>query len=128
MTTWPRIGNQLRAAIAKYGDVAEPGAAAGEAVVFGVIVGTGTGGGVAIGGEILTGPNAIAGEWGHNPLPWPRTAAGESGPPAWPGPYPATPLLPEGQPDRPTPLRDGQAGRPLSPSSGGTARVTADWA
>ena len=62
------------------------GAAAGEAVVFGVIVGTGTGGGVAIGGEILTGPNAIAGEWGHNPLPWPRTEAGESGPPEWPGP------------------------------------------
>ncbi len=48
------------------------GAAAGAEVVFGVIVGTGTGGGVVIHGKPLTGPNAIAGEWGHNPLPWPR--------------------------------------------------------
>jgi len=55
------------------------GAAAGARVVFGVIVGTGTGGGIVVGGRVLTGPNAIAGEWGHNPLPWPR--AGE-----WPGP------------------------------------------
>ncbi len=47
------------------------GAAAGARVVFGVIVGTGCGGGIAIDGEVLTGPNAIAGEWGHNPLPWP---------------------------------------------------------
>jgi predicted NBD/HSP70 family sugar kinase len=37
-----------------------------------VILGTGTGGGVAIGGRVITGANAIAGEWGHNPLPWPR--------------------------------------------------------
>jgi fructokinase len=37
-----------------------------------VIVGTGTGGGVVVDGRVLTGPNAIAGEWGHNPLPWPR--------------------------------------------------------
>ncbi|HEX9190361.1 MAG TPA: ROK family protein [Vicinamibacteria bacterium] len=55
------------------------GAAAGARVVFGVIVGTGTGGGIAVERKVLTGPNAIAGEWGHNPLPWPR--AGE-----WPGP------------------------------------------
>jgi fructokinase len=48
------------------------GAAAGAGVVFGVIVGTGTGGGVVVHGRVLTGPNAIAGEWGHNPLPWPR--------------------------------------------------------
>jgi fructokinase len=48
------------------------GAAAGAAVVFGVILGTGTGGGVVVRGEALSGPNAIAGEWGHNPLPWPR--------------------------------------------------------
>lgn len=48
-------------------------------VVFGVIVGTGTGGGIAVERRVLTGPNAIAGEWGHNPLPWP--APGE-----WPGP------------------------------------------
>jgi fructokinase len=56
------------------------GAAAGARVVFGVIVGTGTGGGVVVERRVLTGPNAIAGEWGHNPLPWPRE--GE-----WPGPH-----------------------------------------
>ena len=44
----------------------------GPRVVFGVIVGTGTGGGVAVDRQVLTGPNAIAGEWGHNPLPWMR--------------------------------------------------------
>src|SRR5258708_38203502 len=55
------------------------GAAKGARVVFGVIVGTGTGGGIAVEGRMLTGPNAIAGGWGHNPLPWPRE--GE-----WPGP------------------------------------------
>lgn len=48
------------------------GAAAGAASVFGVILGTGVGGGIVIGGRIVTGANAIAGEWGHNPLPWPR--------------------------------------------------------
>ena len=47
------------------------GAAAGAHVVFGVILGTGTGAGIAIDGQVLTGANAIAGEWGHNPLPWP---------------------------------------------------------
>jgi fructokinase len=51
---------------------AADGAAAGAAVVFGVILGTGVGGGVAIHGRALYGANAIAGEWGHNPLPWPR--------------------------------------------------------
>jgi fructokinase len=50
---------------------ATDGAAAGAHVVFGVIVGTGTGAGIAIDGRVLTGANAIAGEWGHNPLPWP---------------------------------------------------------
>jgi len=50
---------------------AADGAAAGAAVVFGVIVGTGTGAGVVVRGDVLTGPNGIAGEWGHNPLPWP---------------------------------------------------------
>ena len=50
---------------------ATDGAAAGAEVVFGVIVGTGTGAGVAVRGHVLTGSNAIAGEWGHNPLPWP---------------------------------------------------------
>lgn len=47
------------------------GAAAGADVVFGVIVGTGTGGGIVVRRQVLTGPNAVAGEWGHNPLPWP---------------------------------------------------------
>lgn len=49
---------------------ASDGAAAGYDVVFGVIVGTGTGGGLVVGGRLLQGPNAITGEWGHNPLPW----------------------------------------------------------
>src|SRR5579883_2093524 len=47
------------------------GAAAGLDVVFAVIIGTG-GGGIAVGGRPITGLNAIAGEWGHNPLPWPE--------------------------------------------------------
>jgi fructokinase len=50
---------------------ATDGAAAGADVVFGVILGTGTGGGLVVRGRVLTGANAIAGEWGHNPLPWP---------------------------------------------------------
>ena len=51
---------------------ATDGAAAGASSVFGVIVGTGTGGGIAIDGRVMVGTNAIAGEWGHNSLPWPR--------------------------------------------------------
>jgi fructokinase len=50
---------------------ATDGAAAGAAVVFGAILGTGAGGGVVIGGRVLSGINGVAGEWGHNPLPWP---------------------------------------------------------
>jgi fructokinase len=50
---------------------AADGAAMGAAVVFGVILGTGTGGGVVVHGRVLAGANSIAGEWGHNPLPWP---------------------------------------------------------
>jgi fructokinase len=50
---------------------ATDGAAAAMETVFGVILGTGVGGGIAIRGRILVGANAIAGEWGHNPLPWP---------------------------------------------------------
>lgn len=50
---------------------ATDGAARDAEVVFGVIVGTGTGGGVYVRGKEITGGNAIAGEWGHNPLPWP---------------------------------------------------------
>ena len=47
---------------------ATDGAAAGAEVVFGVILGTGVGGGIVVRGGVLVGPNAIAGEWGHNPL------------------------------------------------------------
>lgn len=50
------------------------GAGAGAYSVFGVILGTGVGGGIVIDGRLLSGPNAIAGEWGHNPQPW-RTPA-----------------------------------------------------
>lgn len=51
---------------------AQDGAGQGADVVFGAILGTGVGGGIALKGQALTGPNAIAGEWGHNPLPWPQ--------------------------------------------------------
>ena len=51
---------------------ATDGAAAGADVVFGVIMGTGVGGGVVVGGRCLPGRQLIAGEWGHNPLPWPQ--------------------------------------------------------
>jgi predicted NBD/HSP70 family sugar kinase len=50
---------------------ATDGAAAGAEVVFGVILGTGVGGGIVVRGRALDGPNGIAGEWGHNPLPLP---------------------------------------------------------
>lgn len=50
---------------------ATDGAAAGVPVAFGVIVGTGTGAGITVRGEAITGPNGVAGEWGHNGLPWP---------------------------------------------------------
>jgi fructokinase len=50
---------------------ATDGAGKGAAVVFGVILGTGVGGGLAVDGKIIVGVNAIAGEWGHNPLPAP---------------------------------------------------------
>lgn len=49
---------------------ATDGAGEGKAVVFGIILGTGVGGGIVVNGSILTGPNAVAGEWGHIPLPW----------------------------------------------------------
>jgi fructokinase len=58
---------------------AADGAAAGARVVFGVILGTGTGGGIVVDGKVLVGPNAVAGEWGHNALPWPDETE-------WPGP------------------------------------------
>ncbi|WP_272660522.1 ROK family protein, partial [Providencia sp. PROV112] len=46
------------------------GAGAGEKVVFAVIIGTGCGAGIAINGQVHSGGNGVAGEWGHNPLPW----------------------------------------------------------
>lgn len=58
---------------------ATDGAGAGARIVFGVILGTGTGGGIAVDGRAIEGANAIAGEWGHNPLPWPERDE-------WPGP------------------------------------------
>jgi fructokinase len=63
---------------------ATDGAAAGANVVFGVIIGTGTGGGIVVSRHVLTGPNAIAGEWGHNPLPWPSEDE-RPGPPCYCG-------------------------------------------
>jgi fructokinase len=53
---------------------ATDGAGAGFHSVFAVILGTGVGAGIVINGEILSGANGVAGEWGHNPLPWPRDA------------------------------------------------------
>ena len=58
---------------------ATDGAGAGARVVFGVILGTGTGGGIVVDGHVMVGPNAVAGEWGHNALPWPDETE-------WPGP------------------------------------------
>ncbi len=51
---------------------ASDGAGAGKSVVFGVILGTGCGGGIVVDGRVLGGMHRIAGEWGHNPLPWPN--------------------------------------------------------
>ncbi len=51
---------------------ATDGAGAGHRVVFGVILGTGVGGGIVVDGKLLPGRNRVAGEWGHNPLPWQR--------------------------------------------------------
>ena len=51
---------------------ATDGAGEGANTVFGVILGTGTGGGVVVNGRVLEGRHRIAGEWGHNPLPWPQ--------------------------------------------------------
>jgi fructokinase len=79
---------------------ATDGAAAGSAIVFGVIIGTGVGGGMVVRGHALNGVNAIAGEWGHSPLPYYQfadrqadrastgmhPATGESLLHPWPGP------------------------------------------
>ena len=63
---------------------ASDGAAAGAPVVFGVIIGTGTGGALVVNGTIVVGANAIAGEWGHNPLPAPEDDE-RPGPPCYCG-------------------------------------------
>lgn len=63
---------------------ATDGAAAGAASVFGVILGTGCGGGIVVDGRLVDGPLGVGGEWGHNPLP--RPSADEvPGPPCWCG-------------------------------------------
>jgi fructokinase len=63
-----RIGNDANCfALSEATD----GAGKGAHTVFGVILGTGVGGGIVVGGSVLLGCNAVAGEWGHNPLPWP---------------------------------------------------------
>ena len=82
------IGRELR--IANDADClalseALDGAGAGYASVFGVIMGTGVGGGVVIDGRLLTGCNGVAGEWGHIPLPWARAAEVRSAPRCWCG-------------------------------------------
>lgn len=62
------------------------GAGAGARCVFGAILGTGCGGGVVVDGKLLAGINGVAGEWGHNPLPWPRPEWDEvPGPQCWHG-------------------------------------------
>jgi fructokinase len=63
---------------------ATDGAGVGAEVVFAVILGTGVGAGIAVHGRVLQGPNALAGEWGHNPLPWP-TDEERPGPPCYCG-------------------------------------------
>jgi len=60
------------------------GAADGATIVFAAILGTGCGGGIAAHGKVIEGRNAIAGEWGHTPLPWP-TADEHPGPQCWCG-------------------------------------------
>jgi fructokinase len=63
---------------------AADGAGAGAHSVFGVILGTGCGGGLIVDGKVLDGPRGIGGEWGHNPLPW-SSAAEHPGPRCWCG-------------------------------------------
>lgn len=78
-----RLGDDLSAALGREVRLANDadcfalsesvdGAGAGASSVFGVILGTGVGGGIVINGRLLQGANAITGEWGHNPMPWPR--------------------------------------------------------
>lgn len=60
------------------------GAGAGQEIVFGAILGTGVGSGLVINKQVVRGPNAITGEWGHNPLPWPKDEE-RPGPPCYCG-------------------------------------------
>lgn len=64
---------------------AADGAGAGAGIVFAAILGTGVGGGVAVAGRLLQGPNRIAGEWGHTPLPWPSAEETDQAPTCWCG-------------------------------------------
>ena len=76
-----RVGNDANCfALSEASD----GAGVGKSVVFGVIIGTGCGGGVVVDGTVVEGPHRIAGEWGHMPLPWP-TADEIPGPACWCG-------------------------------------------
>jgi fructokinase len=82
-----RLANDANCfALSEASDGAASAAALGvpRPTVFGVIIGTGTGGGVVVGGQPLVGPDAIAGEWGHNPLPW-LTPEEYPGPACWCG-------------------------------------------
>lgn len=63
---------------------ATDGGGAGAETIFGVILGTGVGAGIVVRGHVLIGPNAIAGEWGHNPMPWPEQGE-RPGPPCFCG-------------------------------------------
>ena len=63
---------------------AADGAGAGQRCVFGVILGTGCGGGIVVDGRVLEGRNRVAGEWGHTPLPWADAADGPA-PRCWCG-------------------------------------------
>lgn len=78
-----RVANDANCFIASE---AADGAAASAKIAFGVILGTGVGGGVAVEGQLLEGVNRITGEWGHNPLPWPRDDE-RPGPPCYCGRY-----------------------------------------
>ena len=67
---------------------AHDGSAKAATTVFGVILGTGVGGGLVVKGNVIEGPNSISGEWGHNPLPWANEAGSRSetpGPPCYCG-------------------------------------------
>ncbi|MCX8501874.1 MAG: ROK family protein [Alphaproteobacteria bacterium] len=79
-----RIGNDANCLASSE---ATDGAAKGAELVFAIILGTGTGGGIALHGTQHVGPNAIGGEWGHNPLPWPDPLTELPGPPCYCGKF-----------------------------------------